>query len=122
MSTIKLTWTARHSAELREVCRRTLLTTGLSPEAYSEHVFHHGCMFARAFADTYVGWPALADLLTIDPIYGFWAWWRMKWVMDDATILKAGHRGLKHYLRLKDEMLGNTVLEKELHQHILPLL
>ncbi len=117
-----LTWAEQHTGALREARAQAQATTGLSPEDYTEHVFHHGCLFAQMFADTYLRRPSLADELTINPAYGFWAWWRMKWLMDDAGIMKAGHTGLRHYLSLKGYLIGDTLLEKELHQLILPLL
>ena len=116
-----LTWSERHTTSLCAARAAVIATTGITEDDYNEHVFYHGLRFIEHFASACLHVGHIVDELSINPAYGFWPWWRLKWLMDDAAIMKAGHTGLRHYLTLKGYMAGDALLEKEL-LHTIPCL
>lgn len=108
----------KHDLELTQV--DIIKQTGITDMDYAQMMFDTGIAFIETFARQFITHrDTVRDRLTLDRTLGFWDWWRLKWGLDDIAILKYKEADkisdLDDYPLLKDAMVGDAMLNKELY-------
>lgn len=82
---------------------------------YAELMQETGLRFAADACKIFLHQDTVFNRLVNDQRFNFWAWWRMKWKMDDSNLIQSGllADGIP-YRTLKEGMIGEDLLLKEL--------
>lgn len=94
----------------------------MSAEAYSELMFEIGDRFAQEFSRQFLERDCIYDKLMLDADFDFWSWWRLKYKLDDAGLISYEAMDYAPYRELKEAMIGEEWLTKELFHQIRHLL
>ena len=122
-----------HIAELEKAQSTILEVTHIHRDQYTEIMFTHGSMFAEYFSRRFLNKDDVAKSLLEDKSFGFWRWWKTKWLMDDAALIRTncitpvvtitGPGGpTAAYEQMKACMIGDQLLEKQLFHQVADLL
>ena len=92
-------------------------------------MFEVGCRFAEDFARQFIpNRDNVKKNLLENSDWGFWNWWNIKWGLDDISIMAytekdklpvlTGSEARHGYIVIKEAMVGDPLLNKELYQDI----
>lgn len=109
--------TATQKRSLLLVKQRVLKTTGKGQEAYNEMLFLYGVRFAEGFSRMFLNHEEILVNLLQNPEYGFWKWWKVKWMLDDQSLV-ATIEDNEDYEELKACMTDDSLYQKELYHLI----
>jgi hypothetical protein len=100
-------------ADLQNVQRAIKHKKNVTDDDYLALQFEYGCQFAEWFNG---GDKEAALILTTDKEALFWKWWKIKWVIDDRSMLK--YNDAISYQEAKKAMIGDENLENQLYLHL----
>lgn len=101
----------------------------INPEEIPHLVFDIGCRFVDDFARQFIpNRDNVKKNLLENSEWCFWNWWNIKWGLDDIAIMTytkkdsmpvlTGNNALQGYITMKEAMVGDALLNKELYYEI----
>lgn len=105
------------ASRLEHAKNHVLQVTGMGEDELFELKLGIGLKFARQCTKMFItGREDIYTNLTTNPDWNYWNWWNLKWSFDDAALIQIGCLDEDApYEHLKEAMLGDDVLMKDLY-------